>query len=359
MLIAARFERDSRVRVRVRDSRVRVRVKAPALGMLFHVAFLAGVEDIRLAQRTALKAIVNQNHMHPLKQIQLKLPHHAIVEPFVAEEPVPDASMLGLEQARKLAAQTSKPALARGLVTWCSALDLGDFWSITAWNSPQISVPHFFWSAGLLDGGSKIALSFDFRPRALAGYETQLADGSFPEPTDRNMFALASTRKELGRLYFTPDSQQWSKDFKTRANAVSPDIPSIPAAPVAGPLRVDVVMPMSEEAVAACCSACESATSLWLKWMQDAEKLDQRRTMTVFAHDAKVRATCLESSSKFFADRYGAEGEAVTLADAGPLDIADRGSAQNRAAMTNFDASERDQTSLDMMKLEEDKLKGK
>ena len=44
-------------------------------------------------------------------------------------------------------------------------------------------------------------------------------------------------------------------------------------------------------------------------------------------------------------------GREIAAADSGPLDIADRGSAQNQAANTNFSEEEQDQTAKDMLAL--------
>ena len=200
------------------------------------------------------------------------------------------------------------------------------------------------------DGECELAV--DFRPRAEAGYETVLPDGTYPEPTDRTMFAQGSTRKELAEAYFTPQTTAFADELKTAAGATPAPTPSVPGPPVAGPLLVDVVMPLSDAAIDAACAACDGAVDRWLEWMANAERLDQRRTMTVFAHDSKVRATCLSASTAALKARFGAEaGANLAMADHGPMDIADRSSAMTSAASTNFDDSERDQTSVDLQKM--------
>jgi hypothetical protein len=168
------------------------------------------------------------------------------------------------------------------------------------------------------------------------------------------MFMHGSTRKELAELYFTPDAEAWCAQLAAAAGATAAPTPSIPTAPVAGPLLVDVVMPLSDAAVDAACAACEGAVDRYLEWMAAAEKLDQRRTMMVFAHDAKVRAACMAKSQAALQARYGDAGQTLALADAGPMDIADRGSAQNSAAATNFNEDERDATSRDMQQMIEE-----
>lgn len=187
------------------------------------------------------------------------------------------------------------------------------------------------------------------------------------------------------QLYFTPDAAALVARLRATPGAQPAPTPSVPracAGPYALPSRpdprattaavlrarrldyvaawrvracrllLDVVLPLSDAAVDAACDACTSAAALWTGWMAAAEKLDQRKTMTVFAHDSKVRATCLAMTTDGLVARFGADdGRTIAMADAGPLDIADRGSAQNAAAATNFDDSEKDQSVLDMMKI--------
>jgi hypothetical protein len=312
---------------------------------------------IAAVQSTALHSIVRQNNMFPSEEIHVGLPSSggATVSPFIAEAPKKDSSELGLEEAR--AAASERPAAAqKGEVAWCSSLaagsiDAGDFFSLSAWCSPQVYVPHLFWSAAICEGGTSLALTVDCRPRAEAGYETMLPDGTFPEPTDRNMFMQGSTRKELAELYFTEEVNGFVDGLRTSAGAMPASAPTVPTAPVAGPLLLDVVMPLSDAAVDAACAACEGITARWLGWMAAAEKLDQRRTMMTFAHDSKVRATCLAATQRALVCRYGEAGGVLSLCDAGPMDIKDRSSAQNEAATTNFDDSERDATSVDLQKM--------
>ena len=60
-------------------------------------------------------------------------------------------------------------------------------------------MPHLYWACGLIDGGSSLSLVVDFRPRAAAGYETVLPDGTYPEPDSREAFALKGVRTATPR----------------------------------------------------------------------------------------------------------------------------------------------------------------
>lgn len=310
------------------------------------------LERIALAQQSATHRIVAANHMYESDPFSIG---SATVLPYVPEQPKKDSSELGLEASRALANERQEAA-PKGDVAWCSALSSAQFYSLTAWNSPQIYVPHLYWAAGVVDsdsGSSKLALTVDFRPRADAGYETMLDDGSFPEPDSREAFMKASTRKELADSFFTSEATAWLQSLKSTDGASLAALPTVPTA-CAGPLLLDIEMPLSDAAVDAACAACEEATSLWLDWMLPAEKLDSRRIMTVFAVDAKVRALCLAASTRCLEARFGAEdGRALAMADAGPMDITDRGSAQNAAAESNFGEEEKDGVIKDMLALAE------
>ena len=176
------------------------------------------------------------------------------------------------------------------------------------------------------------------RPRAAAGYETALPDGSYPEPDSREAFALKGVRTEFADMYFTDGVTSLIASLKETAGAAASSTPSVPKA-TAGPCLLDVTIPMSDDssAIDAACRACEGAVDAYLKWMASAEKLGQVKTMNIFAHDSKVRGLCLQSSITLMESRFGGtHGKMVAMADAGPLDITDRGSSMNNAAKDNF-----------------------
>jgi len=321
-----------------------VRRTALFAALVADTASALNLGKIGAAQTSALRYIVSANHMYASEPFEADF---ASVAAFVPEEPKMDSSELGLEGARALA-ETRQEAAPKGDVAWCSAVSSEQFCSLTAWNTPQIYVPHLYWACGLVDGGESIAITLDMRPRADAGYDTMLPDGSFPEPDSREAFMKASTRKELADSYFTADAVEWVQSLRDGATALAQ--PTVPYA-CAGPLLLDVVLPLSDAAIDMACDACEGAASLWLDWMASAEKLDSRRTMTVFAHDAKTRALCLATTTAGLEARFGTDGRTLALADAGPLDITDRGSAQNAAAESNFGDEEKDGVIKDMLAL--------
>lgn len=280
-------------------------------------------------------------------------------------------------QAERVVDTSAKP---KADVAWASALKLGGAspkFSLTCWNTPQadmlrcdatrrtaarlrgradrtppclaqVDVPHFFASAGVSDGA--IDLHIDYRPRAEAGYDTQLPDGSYPEPTSREMFMLGSVRQDYAERFFDADAEAWLNSLKQLEGAVVATPPNSPQG-VAGPLLLDVRLPLSDAALAAAAAAYSTAAMRWVFWMRSAEKLATTKTMLTFAHDTKVRGLVYGATVAALSARFGAAGRDIAAADSGPLDIADRGSAQNQAASTNFSDEEKDQTAQDMLAL--------
>lgn len=282
----------------------------------------------------------------------------ATVSTFISEEPKLDSSVLGLEESRKLAERAvGSERATKSDVAWCSALTVAgvdhDFSlkTLTAWNNPTLFVPNFYSAVGRVDGS--LSLCIDYRPRAEAGYDTALEDGTFPEPTSREMFALGSMRKELEQLYFTEEAALWAASLRALDGAQPAPVPSVPRE-CAGPLLVDIRLPLTDANVEACASAVTEAADRWLAWMAEAEKLDGRQTMQVFAHDAKVRAMTFAYSTMMLEGRFGPSGADLAAADAGPLDIVDRSTAQNNAASSAFgDDDEKDLSATDMQKLQD------
>jgi hypothetical protein len=116
-------------------------------------AFAAAAARISAAQQAAVERLVAANNMHASPPVDIGLASGvARVTPFIPEAPKQDSIQLGLEASRALATERQISA-PKGEVSWCSSLDAGDFFSITAWNTPQVYVPHLYWSVGVVDGG--------------------------------------------------------------------------------------------------------------------------------------------------------------------------------------------------------------
>ena len=301
-----------------------------------------------------LEFIVKELGLHPSDEFNLQ-PAGAVanVRSYVNQEKLVHE---GLEASR-IRAQAADNAAAglKSPIAWLSALGVSRaedcLFTLTAWNLPMVDVPHLFTSVGV--SGGAIELCIDFRPRAEAGYLSRLPDGTYPEPTSREMFMEASTRKDLADRYFTADAEAWRSTVLATAGA-QPLAAHCAPPESAGPLMLSLTLPLSETGVNAAREACVVAASSWVEWIVAAEQLDQRRTMTTFAVDSKVRAICSAATAQVLQARYGAEvGAELAQLDAGPVDLADRSSSMAQAASTNFDSSEADQSALDMQRLVE------
>jgi len=273
------------------------------------------------------------------------------VTSFVNEEKKKSSSELGLEEARRMAeAKHAAPAKKKAEVTWCSALEVGSpelqLLTLTCWNTPQVDVPHLHTSVGVTPAGLEVTI--DYRPRADAAYDSVLPDGSYPEPTSREMFMQGSIRTDFAERFFTPEAVAWPD--ATRATPSASGVPT--PAWYSGPLLVEITLPLTDGGVEAAAAACSAATERWVAWMGEAERLDQRKTMSTFAHDTKVRAAVTAHTAAQLARFFGDAGVEIAAEDAGPTDLAERSGAQRAAAETNFDADERDQTAQDMINLQ-------
>lgn len=300
-------------------------------------------------QGATLAFIVQELGLHPSDEFNL--------QPGVSVRSYVNQGKLvheGLEASRARAEAADNAAASQKMpVSWLSSLSVSGaddcLFTLTAWNLPVVDVPHLYTSVGV--SGGAIELCIDFRPRAEAGYLSRLPDGSYPEPASRDMFMEASTRKDLADRYFTEDAEAWRAAVLSTAGAQP--LPPFCAPPEsAGPLMLSLTLPLSEAGVHAAREACVVAASSWVGWVVAAEQLDQRRTMTTFAVDAKVRAVCSAATTQALQARYGPEaGAELAQLDAGRRDLADRSSSMNNAATSNFDASEADQSALDMQQL--------
>jgi len=211
-------------------------------------------------------------------------------------------------------------------VAWCSGLELsGARASISAFCGPLTDVPHLIASAGISDGG--IDLYIDWRPRADAAYDpacTTLAE--YPEPSDRNMFAQGSARKDFASCFYTEDAEAWREALLAQGTPNPPLSVEQAATVSAGPLLIDIRLPLTDAAAAAASDACAAAVDRWLGWMTGAGEMKRElaagaKQTSTYARDTKVRANHFGFLLGKYTALYGAEeAHALATADAGPLD---------------------------------------
>jgi hypothetical protein len=223
------------------------------------------------------------------------------------------------------------PAPAPAGNVWARWLAGGDVarGSVAAFCGPLTDVPHLIAACGVSNGG--IDLYIDFRPRADGAYDLKYATlAAYPEPSTRDAFAKASNRKDFAGAYFTPKLEAWRTGLLTLPGA-TPNAPlslEHTAALSAGPMLLDLRLPLSDASASAAAAACTSAVDTWLHWMTHAEEMKRalaagmRQTAT-YTRDTKVRQQHFGFLLGKYAPLFGeADGKALTKADAGPLDEA-------------------------------------
>lgn len=213
-------------------------------------------------------------------------------------------------------------------VAWCSGLAIeGARASISAFCGPLTDVPHLIASVGVSDGG--IDLYIDWRPRADAAYDPACATlADYPEPADRDMFAQGSARKDFASCFYTEDAEAWRNALLAQGTPNPPLSIEQTATVSAGPLLVDLRLPLTDAAAATASDACAAAVDRWLGWMTGAGEMKRelaagaKQTQT-YARDTKVRANHFAFLLGQYTPLFGAdEAHALATADAGPLDEA-------------------------------------
>jgi len=217
-------------------------------------------------------------------------------------------------------------------VAWCSGLTLGGAdvarGSIAAFCGPLTDVPHLIAACGISNGG--IDVYIDWRPRAEAGYDLSLPTlADYPEPETRDAFAEGGNRKDFAAAFYTEQAAAIRASLLAAGGTAAPPLTKEQVSFFsAGPLLVDMRLPLSDAAAAAAADACTQATERWLEWMVNADEMKRglpagmRQTAT-YTRDTKVRANhfgfLLGRYTAIFGD---ADGKALAEADAGPLDEA-------------------------------------
>jgi hypothetical protein len=223
-------------------------------------------------------------------------------------------------------------------VAWCSGLLLpgerspqkeeGTLSALTVFCGPLTDVPHLVCSAGVSNDG--IDLYIDFRPRADAAYDPQFESlDDYPEPTDRNMFAQTSARKDFASAFYTEDAVEARAALLALGTPTEDPLTAEAAAAIsAGPLLVDMRLPLTDKNAAAASDACAAAVDRWLGWMTGAAEMGRElpagaKQTATYTRDTKVRANHFGFLLGRYTKLYGVEeGKALATADAGPLDEA-------------------------------------
>ena len=154
-------------------------------------------------------------------------------------------------------------------------------------------MPHLIAQCGVSEGA--VDLLIDFRVRADCGYTP---DGVYGEPDSREAFQMGSNRKNYESAFFGADVVAWRDGLLALPGAqpVNPPSAAEMASLSCGPLRVEVKLPLTEDAATAAAEACEAAVARWLDWMQKATEMKRdlpagaKQTQT-YTRDTKLDLT--------------------------------------------------------------------
>jgi len=219
-------------------------------------------------------------------------------------------------------------------VAWCSGLQLcgtdAARASVAAFCGPLSDVPHLIASCGISGEPSMIDIYIDWRPRAEAAYDAEFGNdvGAYPSPETREAFAEGGNRKDFAAAFFTPDAEAWRSELLALGSE-GPKLTKEEQSTIsAGPLIVDMRLPLTEESATAAAGACEQAVDRWMTWMTSVEEMKRElpagmRQTATYTRDTKVRANHFGFLLNVYKEYYGdADGTALAKADAGPLDEA-------------------------------------
>ena len=225
----------------------------------------------------------------------------------------------------------SYEAPGKNNVAWCSALTLSDGdalarASITTFVGPLSDVPHLVAACGVSDGG--IDLFIDFRPRAEGAYDPS---GEYEDPDTREKFAMSGNRKDFAAAFYTEEATAW-REALCALGEHTPLSAADMATQSAGPLYLDLRLPLSDDSAAAAAAACEQAVDRWLGWMESSTENKRdlpagAKQTSAYARDTKIRANLYGTLLDKYTKAFGDAGQDLTAADAGPLDEAYVGGA--------------------------------
>mmetsp|Transcript_6846 Transcript_6846/g.12712 ORF Transcript_6846/g.12712 Transcript_6846/m.12712 type:complete len:331 (+) Transcript_6846:45-1037(+) len=240
-------------------------------------------------------------------------------------------------------------------VSWMSFLDVatvdgGCESSFSAFCGPMIDPPHIVARIGVAPKDNTIRVLIDYIPRAYSGYDQIQEDGTFPVPNSRQAFEQQGLRNAFAERWFT--AQASDELAALRALEIKTTPLTLNAALEDGALKfaesslgVDLVLPLSDDTLAAAIAARDAVSERWAQaWVTAASPVNQVPSMLMFAYDCETRPRCaaraLGRLNDLFGDMAGAKEEfisQISTLDAGPSDQRDRSSSMQLSAVANFE----------------------
>uniref|UniRef100_A0A7S3LG08 Uncharacterized protein n=1 Tax=Amphora coffeiformis TaxID=265554 RepID=A0A7S3LG08_9STRA len=195
--------------------------------------------------------------------------------------------------------------------------------SLTIFNGPLADVPHLLSRVAVV--GDTLELSVDARPRAYGAYEMVDPQGNYPGPEElgRKAFEYSGARMDFFNKYGTDVVKELLNPAQFE-NATPLEALSDLEGVTAGPLALNVRMPVTDANIQAVARVRDTMAQLWLDWSLNAEQHRPGAPVnTQYVYDTKFRQNCFGALLPVYKKMFGPEdGAMVAVAESGPLDEA-------------------------------------
>ena len=218
----------------------------------------------------------------------------------------------------------ARDAPGKANVAWLANLVVDSkLCSLTIFNGPLADVPHLLSRVAVV--GDTLELSVDARPRAYGAYEMVDAQGNYPGPDElgRKAFEYSGARMDYFNKYGT-DVVKELLDPAQFENATPLEALSDLEGPTAGPLALNVRMPVTDANVQPVARVRDTMAQLRLDWSLYAEQHSPGAPVnTQYVYDTKFRQNCFGALLPVYKKLFGPDdGTMVAVAESGPLDEA-------------------------------------
>jgi hypothetical protein len=219
---------------------------------------------------------------------------------------------------------------ADGNVAWMASVYIPNkLSSLTIFNGPLTNVPHLVSKCCVVDDGTMMSFTIDFRPRAYGAYEKRDSDGKYPGPEElgRAAFEYSGNRMEYDTKFVTPEVAKWLQSTMSSLQGATTNNRQLSEVDLLtrGPLILDVLVPPTESNIETIASARMKAAKFWLSWATS-RSYDHRPGAPInsqYVYDTKYKQNSYVSLLKFYSEYFGNEdGLRIASSESGPLDEA-------------------------------------
>lgn len=215
-------------------------------------------------------------------------------------------------------------------IAWLSSLYVeSKVSSLVIYNGPLTDVPHLVSKCITVDDGKSLIFTLDFRPRSYGAYEMRRTDGSYPGPDElgRKSFEYSGARNEFDSKFGTQEVKEFLESTLSSLESAEPCDPNPSELDLLtrGPLYLKLKLPNTSANVHTIVAARESVVNFWLLWAQDPQNEHRpgAPVNTQYVYDTKYKQNAYGALLAEYTELFGdAEGQQLTIGEAGPLDEA-------------------------------------